>query len=112
MDNDDYVSRQKLVTAMKRWYWDDNIQSSKDDPCVIDIMTDLAIRTVKDIPASDVLEFSQKEKQIIWDALYRYQYELYKLSQSNHFAKDDFDKDYHTCVDTMKKIDGKWDIIH
>lgn len=112
MSSNDYVSRQKLITAMKRWYWDNNIQSSKDDPCVIDAMTDLAIRTVNDIPASDVLEFSQEEKQVIWDALYRYHYLVYELSQSDHFAKDAFEKEYHECVNLMKRMDEKWNIIH
>lgn len=66
----------------------------------------------KDIATSDVLELSQEEKQIIWDALYHYQYELCKLSQSNHFAKDVFAKEYRTCVNLMAQIDKKWKIKH
>lgn len=61
---------------------------------------------------AEVLEFTQEETQIIWDALCRYQYELYKLSQSDHFAKDDFAKIHNACVNLIKQIDEKWAIIH
>lgn len=67
---------------------------------------------IDDRNASFALEFSSKEKQIIWDALYRYQYELYKSSQSNHFAKDEFAKEYDLCIALMKRIDEKWNICH
>ena len=59
------------------------------------------------------VEFSQEEKQIIWDALYRYMYVLYDLSQSDHFAKDAFAKQYDICINLMKeKLDKHWNIKH
>ena len=67
---------------------------------------------INDMSDLDNLEFSQKEKQIIWDALYHYQCNIYKFSQRNHFAKDDFVNIYHICVDLMKKLDKHWNIIH
>lgn len=61
----------------------------------------------------DELEFSQEEKQIIWDALYQYMCVLHGLTQSDHPAKDDFAKDYNICVNLVKeKLDKYWDIIH
>lgn len=61
----------------------------------------------------DILEFTQEEKQIIWDALYYYQYQLNALSKSDHFAKDEFAKRYNTCVALMtEKLDKHWDIMH
>lgn len=61
----------------------------------------------------DILEFTQEEKQIIWDALYHYQKQLYENAQSNHFAKDEFAKQYDICVALMtEKLDKHWDIMH
>jgi hypothetical protein len=38
------------INALRVAYWDDNIQSAKDDPCIVDAMTDWAIRQVKALP--------------------------------------------------------------
>ena len=48
------IDADKVVDVMKEAYWDENIQSAKDDPCVIDAMIDWAIRQVKDTPTEDV----------------------------------------------------------
>jgi hypothetical protein len=43
----DCISRQAAIDALKKAYWDKDIQSAKDDPCIVDAMTDWAIRQVK-----------------------------------------------------------------
>jgi len=48
---DDLISRQAAMDALRAAYWDKNIQSAKDDPCIVDAMTDLAIRKIKGLPA-------------------------------------------------------------
>lgn len=49
-----YVDVDKVIDVMKTAYWDENMQSAKDDPCVIDAMIDWSIRQVKDAPTEDV----------------------------------------------------------
>ena len=49
-DVNDLISRQAAIDALRVAYWDDNIQSAKDDPCIVDAMTDWAIRQVKALP--------------------------------------------------------------
>lgn len=49
---DDLISRQAAIDALRVAYWDDNIQSAKDDPCIVDAMTDWAIRQVKALPST------------------------------------------------------------
>ena len=41
----DIISRQAAIEALRAAYWDKNIQSAKDDPCIVDAMTDWAICT-------------------------------------------------------------------
>ena len=48
----DTISRQSAIDALRVAYWDDNIQSAKDDPCIVDAMTDWAIRQVKALPSA------------------------------------------------------------
>ena len=49
-----YVDADKVIDVMKAAYWDENIHSAKDDPCVIDAMIDWSIRQVKNAPSEDV----------------------------------------------------------
>ena len=49
-----YVDADKVIDVMKAAYWDENMHSAKDDPCVIDAMIDWSIRQVKDAPTEDV----------------------------------------------------------
>lgn len=49
-----YVNADKVIDVMKTAYWDENMHSAKDDPCVIDAMIDWSIRQVKDAPTEDV----------------------------------------------------------
>lgn len=51
MEND-LISRQAAIDALKKAYWDSNIQSAKNDPCIVDAMTDWAIRQVKALPSA------------------------------------------------------------
>ena len=48
----DLIDRQTAIEALRVAYWDDNIQSAKDDPCIVDAMTDWAIRQVKALPSA------------------------------------------------------------
>ena len=54
----DLISRQEAIDKLKVAYWDKNLQSAKNDPCVIDAMTDWAIRQVKATPT--ILEASKE----------------------------------------------------
>lgn len=49
-----YIDADKVVDIMRGAYWDEDIQSAKGDPCVIDAMIDWSIRQVKDAPTEDV----------------------------------------------------------
>ena len=48
----DLINRQDVIDALKRGYWNKDIQAAKDDPCVIDAMIDWAIRQVESVPSS------------------------------------------------------------
>jgi hypothetical protein len=47
----DLIERHAAIDALRVAYWDNNIQSAKDDPCIVDAMTDWAIRQVKALPS-------------------------------------------------------------
>lgn len=51
---DDCIRREEAVEALRAAYFDDGLQSAKDDPCIVDAMTDWAIRQIKELPAADV----------------------------------------------------------
>ena len=42
----DLISRKEVIDKLKKAYFDKNLQSAKNDPCVIDAMTDWAIRQI------------------------------------------------------------------
>lgn len=48
----DLISRQAAIDALRVAYWDKNIQSAKGDPCIVDAMTDWAIRQIKALPSA------------------------------------------------------------
>ena len=48
----DLISREAAIDALKVAYWDKEIQSAKDDPCIVDAMTDWAIRMIKELPSA------------------------------------------------------------
>jgi len=48
----DYISRQVAIDLLKKAYWNNDIQSAKDDPCIVDAVIDWAIRQVKSLPPS------------------------------------------------------------
>ena len=50
---DRLISEQAIVDVLRKGYWDKNLQSAKDDPCVIDAMIDWAIRQIKAIPSAE-----------------------------------------------------------
>lgn len=45
----DLISRQDAIDAIKKAYFDKDIQSAKDDPCIVDAMTDWTIRQIKSL---------------------------------------------------------------
>ena len=46
------ISRQDVIDALRKGYWDKDIQSAKDDPCIVDAVIDWAIRQVKGVPSA------------------------------------------------------------
>lgn len=48
---EDCVNRDALINELKCGYWDKNLQSAKNDPCIVDAMIDWSIRTVKSQPS-------------------------------------------------------------
>ena len=48
----DLIERQAAIDVLREAYWDKNIQSAKDDPCIVDAMTDWAIRQIKVLPST------------------------------------------------------------
>lgn len=49
----DLIRRQDAIEALKIAYWDEGIQSAKNDPCIIDVMTDWAIRQIKNLSSTE-----------------------------------------------------------
>ena len=47
----DLISRQAAINKLKEHYFDKKLQSAKNDPCIIDAMTDLDIRIIKALPS-------------------------------------------------------------
>lgn len=47
--------KEKLIQEIRDWYLDADIQAASKDPCVIDAMIDLFIRTVRELPADDAV---------------------------------------------------------
>ena len=48
------IDAEKVINVMRSAYWNEDMHSAKDDPCVIDAMIDWSIRQVKDAPTEDV----------------------------------------------------------
>ena len=71
--NDDCVSRSMAINKLKEHYFDEKLQSAKDDPCVIDAMTDLDIRIIKELPPVTptkciaTVKFSKEDMQKLID---------------------------------------------
>ena len=53
----DLINRQDAIDALRVAYFDKDIQSAKDDPCIVDAMTDWAIRQVKELPSAERADF-------------------------------------------------------
>ena len=50
----DYIEREAAIEKLRVAYFDSEIQSAANDPCIVDAMTDWAIRQTKSVPAADV----------------------------------------------------------
>jgi hypothetical protein len=48
----DLIERQAAIDVLKVAYWDKDIQSAKNDPCIVDAMTDWSIRQIKALPSA------------------------------------------------------------
>jgi hypothetical protein len=93
----DTISRQEAIDALRVAYWDDNIQSAKDDPCIVDAMTDWAIRQVKALPSAQ-----HERKKGRWIVIVKgCKLTSYKCSECGRYIADDtgYDvkKDYPFC---------------
>lgn len=49
--SEDCISRRDAINELKLAYFNKDLQSAKDDPCIVDAMTDWAIRTIKNLPS-------------------------------------------------------------
>ena len=50
----DYIDREAAIEKLRVAYFDSEIQSAANDPCIVDAMTGWAIRQTKSVPAADV----------------------------------------------------------
>ena len=58
------IDAEKAVEELSVAYWDKGIQAAKDDPCIVDAMTDWAIRTIKAMPTmGDWIACSEQEPE-------------------------------------------------
>lgn len=48
---EDAISRKAVIDEIKQGYWDRELQSAKDDPCVIDAMISWSINHIKNQPS-------------------------------------------------------------
>lgn len=64
----DLISRQAAIDVLKIAYWDNDIQSAKDDPCIVDAMTDWAIRQVKALPSVEPTLYGYKIEHLAYIA--------------------------------------------
>lgn len=62
----DLINRKDAIEAVRKAYFDKNIQSARKDPCIVDAVTDWAIRQIKMLPAYVIKE----------DKMTKYDYEL------------------------------------
>lgn len=99
MDNS-LIKRQAAIDALKVAYWDKNIQSAKDDPCVVDAMTDWAIRQVKALPSAPPehirinLNEPIKAKLTDWGKeIYYHQYDRINQIAGREICKPKFPKE-------------------
>lgn len=59
---EDCISREDAINELKLAYFNKDLQSAKGDPCIIDAMTDWAIRTIKKLPSvTPKVESEEKE---------------------------------------------------
>ena len=62
---DRLITEQAIVDVLSKGYWDKNLQSAKDDPCVIDAMIDWAIRRIKTIPSAEPSRDMEEIEEVI-----------------------------------------------
>ena len=82
----EYITKQAAIDALRVAYWDDNIQSAKDDPCIVDAMTDWAIRQVKALPPAQPESLVNESRPLVKDTISRQAAidALDKLSESTY----------------------------
>ena len=62
---DRLISEQSIVDVLKKGYWNKNLQSAKDDPCIIDAIIDWAIRQIKVIPSAEPNRNMEEIEEVI-----------------------------------------------
>lgn len=74
------IDAEKAVEELSVAYWDKGIQAAKDDPCIVDAMTDWAIRTIKAMPTmGDWIACSERLPFVKSLDLFKIQYSLRTL---------------------------------
>lgn len=107
---DDLIRRQDAIDALKVAYWDKNIQSAKDDPCIVDAMTDWAIRQIKALPSAQPEPLTDKEQRIFLAAMGREEKVCKQVDEE--WSGGEFGDLYETvnlervCIEIERKVKG------
>lgn len=102
-NEEDAVSRSMAIDKLKEHYFDKKLQSAKDDPCVIDAMTDLDIRIIKDLPS--VTPMQKTGQWVFVDKAHEHAY----CSECGYGNVDLFNgRPHNYCPNCGAKMDEDW----
>ncbi len=119
---EDAVSREAAIDALKQAYWNKDMQNAKDDPCIVDAMTDWAIRTIKDLPSVNPQHTDVKiqKMQELEQAEIQKAYELGKAEDPNKWIpvkwheitdeereREGYPKEWACHLDSIMPYDGQ-----
>ena len=103
----DLISRRDAIDALKIAYWDNDIQSAKDDPCIVDAMTDWAIRQVKALPSAQPETLTDKEQRIFLAAMGREEKICKEVDDECRDCREPYeDSLVRTCHEIIRKVKG------
>lgn len=103
----DLISRRDAIAALREAYWDRNIQSAKDDPCIVDAMTDWAIRQIKELPSVKPEPLTDKEQRIFLAAMGREEKVCKQVDDECRDCREPYeDSLVRTCHEIVRKVKG------
>ena len=102
----DLINRKDAIEAVRKAYFDKNIQSARKDPCIVDAVTDWAIRQIKMLPAYVVKEgkmtkydYELQAEELLDSALNELSPKAYaELLDSIRFMVDDREGDVNGSI--------------